>query len=123
MKLSLRTTAASDPTKSNYEIFERDVSTDEAFELLGRLASPQDIIYLETSTGSLDLWKHEGSLWVEVYRDELWATSEVNSDEARCIIEMLERDDAFCNCKPFTNREWDAYAPLGDNVSVQKDAT
>jgi len=123
MKLSLRTTAARAPAKSNYEILERDVSTDEAFELLGRLASPQAIIYLETSTGSLDLWKHEGSLWVEVYRDELWATSEVNSDEAKCIIEMLERDETFGYCKPVTNREWDAYAPLGDNLPVRQDAT
>ena len=123
MKLSLRTLTSEPMNTPKYEIFKRNVSTDEAFALLGRLASPQDIIYLEAGTGSIDFWKHEGRLWVEIYSNQLWATSEVDAHEAKRIIEMLDCDETFGNYIPVTDREWDAYAPLGDNVPVCQGAT
>ena len=62
-------------------------------------------------------------VWVEIYSAEVWATSQVSDVEARAIIEMLDRGDSFGNCIPTTNREWDAYAPLGDNAPIQQGET
>jgi hypothetical protein len=92
------------------------VLPDEAFAFLNRLVCPQDMIYLEESHCSIDFWKHDGSLWVEIYSAELWATSEVSESEASAIIEIVNRRGSFGNSIPSTSREWDAYAPLVDNV-------
>jgi hypothetical protein len=118
MKLSLRTASngnsAQSLTASNYEVFEREVSPDEAFAFLAKLVSPEDMIYLEKSGRSVDVWKYEESLWVEICSAQLWATSHVSEAEAVAIIDMLDSGHSFGNCIPITNREWDAYAPLGD---------
>lgn len=71
MKFSLQTIGTREPAETaNYEIFKHDVSTDKAFALLSRLVCPQDIIYLETNNSSVDFWKEEESLWVEIYSGE-----------------------------------------------------
>jgi hypothetical protein len=115
MKLSLRVIATNAPAQTgNYEVFEREVYPEEAFEFLGRLVSSQDIVQLEEPHGSLDFWKHEDSLWMELSTDALWATSQVNEIEAKAIIDMLARKESFGYCIPTTTREWDAYAPLDD---------
>jgi|ERR1700730_5098128 len=129
MKLSLRTTPTEDAAqtvnqpRANYEVFERDVLPDEAFVFLNRLVSSEDMIYLEEPHCSIDVWKHEESLWVEIYSAELWATSQVSDAEAKAIIDMLDRGDSFGNCIPTTNREWDAYAPLGNDAPIHQRAT
>jgi hypothetical protein len=115
MKISLRAMATDASAQTgNHAVFEREVWPDEAFQFLSRLVSPQDIIYLEESHGSLNFWKHEGCLWMELYTTTLWATSQVNEIEAKAIIDMLARGDKFSYCIPTTKREWDAYAPLDD---------
>ncbi|MCM3874617.1 MAG: hypothetical protein ND895_28315 [Pyrinomonadaceae bacterium] len=129
MKLSLQIISTEDaaqttvPPSANYEVLERDVLPGEAFDFLNRLVSPQDMIYLEQPRCSIDFWKHDESLWVEIYSAELWATSEVSDTEARAIIDMLDRGDSFGNSIPMTNREWDAYAPLGNNTPTHLAAT
>lgn len=115
MKLSLRTNATNAPAQTgHYEVFEREVDPEEAFEFVSRLVSPQDIIYLNEPHGSLDFWKHEGSLWMELNTDMLWATSQVNEIEAKAIIKMLAWEESFGYCIPTTEREWDAYSPRDD---------
>ena len=69
MKISLRAMATDASAQTgNYEVFEREVWPDEAFEFLSRLVSPQDIIYLEESHDSLDFWTRRFSLDGALYR-------------------------------------------------------
>jgi len=108
---------------ASYEVFEREASPDEAAAFLDRLVSSEDMIYLEDPACSVDVWKHDGSLWVEIYSAKLWATSQVSDPEVIAIINVLDGGGSFGNRIPNTNREWDAYAPLGDNAPIPLAAT
>ncbi|HXD32981.1 MAG TPA: hypothetical protein VN643_17790 [Pyrinomonadaceae bacterium] len=115
MKLSLRTEPIDEKAHTaNYEISNREVSVSEALSFLNRLVSQDTMLYLETPQCTVDIWKFEGAFWVEIYRADFWATSEVSELEARAIIEIAERDSCFGNNIPTSNREWDAYALIGE---------
>ena len=106
-----------------YQTFEADVGPDEAFAFFGRLGFPRDSFSLEAPECSLDFWKHEQAIWVEVTSPGLWATSEVSCDEAKAIIGALYRGEVFGGRIPATGREWDAYALPGadraaDNAAI-----
>jgi hypothetical protein len=106
-----------------YEVFESDVGSDEAFAFFDKLNYPRDSFYLEAAECSLDFCKHEQAIWVEITSAEFWATSEVSCDEAKAIIETLYRGEMFSSHIPATSREWDAYALLGadrpaDNAAI-----
>jgi hypothetical protein len=98
-----------------YEVFESEVRPDEVFAFFDRLVYPRDSFYLEVPECSLDFWKHEQAIWVEITSAEFWATSEVSCDEAKAIIETLYRGEMFGSRIPTASREWDAYALLGTN--------
>lgn len=88
-----------------------EVQRDEVLPFLDKLILPRDIFYLEDTDYSLDCWKHEGSIWVEIYvNDYFWATSEVSVDELKAIIDSLHRKDQMGKQIPTTQREWDACA-------------
>lgn len=98
-----------------YEVFDIEVGPDQAFSFFDRLIFPRDSFYLEASMDYLvDFWKHEKSIWVEVTGSEFWATSEVSLDEAKAIIDSLDRGERFGNLIPTTMREWDAYTPASE---------
>ena len=105
-----------------YQSIEVEVGPDEAFAFFDQLVYPRDSFYLEVSECSLDFWKHEQSIWVEITSAEFWATSEVNGNEAKAIIETLYCGEMFGNHIPKTSREWDAYALLGMKSPVNQTA-
>lgn len=116
MKLTLHSFKSDVPREKvcqpgvEYQVFESDVGPDEAFAFFDRLVYPRDSFYLEVPEYVLDFWKHEGAIWVEVTGADFWATSEVSPDEARAIIEALNRGEEFGGRIPATGREWDAYS-------------
>ncbi len=103
----------------DYQVLECEVGSHEAYAFIDRLIFARDIVYLEGQRGSLDFWKHDQSLWTELTSANIWATSEVSHDEARAIIEMLDRGEGFGSHIPTTTREWDAYALLETESAVQ----
>ena len=96
-----------------YQVYEADVTPQEALSYLDRLIYPRDNFYLDTPECLLDFSIDEQSIWVEVTSAEFWAVSEVSRGEAQAIIEALDRSETFSNHIPTTNREWDAHAVLG----------
>jgi hypothetical protein len=97
-----------------YQSLETEVGPNEACAFFDQLVYPRDSFYLEVPECSLEFWKHEQAIWVEITSAEFWATSEVNDNEAQLIIDTLYRGGVFGSHIPKTSREWDAYSLLGE---------
>jgi hypothetical protein len=122
MKLTLHSFTSDVPREKicqpgvDYQVYETDVTPEEALTFFDRLSYPRDGFYLEVPECLLNFWRREQSIWVEVTSAEFWATAEVSSEEAKAIIEALYLGEKFGSHIPTANREWDAYAILGTGL-------
>ena len=116
MKLTLHSFKSDVPREKvcqpgvEYLVSGYDVGPDEALDFFDRLVYPRDSFHLEVPEYVLDFWRYEGAIWVEVWGAYFWATSEVSLEEAKAIIEALDRGEEFTGRIPAAGREWDAYS-------------
>ena len=103
----------------DYLLHEFDVGSKDAFYFLQELINSsdrRDSLMVESSSCFLDFnVAPDGALWVEVYGNNgLWAISEINLKIGEEILKIAQAGKDFGEIIPTTDKNWDAYTPLGN---------
>jgi hypothetical protein len=97
-----------------------DLELDEALHLLKQLKNHRSSISVTAPESCLHFYIDiDESLRVEIdHWNGLWADSQVEFEEAIEILRMASACQEFGTRVPTSNREWDAYSGLDDDIPV-----